>query len=167
MAIRTKKGKWVLDTFLLKMPIISSIVKKSNSAFLVRSLSSLTASGVSLVRALEISSKTVGNHYFQEALVEAGKKIKKGEKLSSSLKPYQNLFPLGVIEMIEVGEETGNTSPILKKLADFYEQEAGNAIEKLTIIIEPILIIFLGLAVGIFAFSIIQPMYSSLKSINT
>jgi len=73
---------------------------------------------------------------------------------------------LGVIEMVEVGEETGKTSVILKKLADFYEQEAVNAIEKLTIIIEPVMIIVLGISVGFFAFSIIQPMYSSLKSIG-
>jgi len=98
--------------------------------------------------------------------MDAEKKIRKGEKLSSALKPYQNLFPFGVVEMVEVGEETGKTSAILKKLADFYEQEAVNAIEKLSILIEPILIIILGLAVGIFALSIIQPMYSSLKSVN-
>lgn len=165
-AIRTKKGKWILDTVFLKMPVISPIVKKTNSAGLVRSLSSLIAAGVSLVRALEISSKTAGNHYFKDALIDAGNKIKKGEKLSSALKMYQNLFPLGVIEMVEVGEETGKTSEIMKKLADFYEQEAVSAIEKLTIIIEPIMIIGLGLAVGFFAFSIIQPMYSSLKSIG-
>jgi len=166
LIMKTKIGKYTVDTILLKMPLISSIVKKNNSAFLVRSLSSLTASGVSLIRSLEISSKTVNNHYFADALTDAGLKIKKGEKLSNALRPYQNLFPSGVIEMIEVGEETGKTSAILKKLADFYEQEAVDAIEKLSILVEPILIVGLGLAVGVFAFSIIQPMYSSLKSIQ-
>lgn len=165
-ALKTGPGKWFLDTFLLRLPLIAPIIKKTNSAGLVRSLSSLISSGVSLIRALEISSKTIGNHYFQEALAEAGKQVKKGEKLSNALKPYQNLFPVGVVEMVEVGEETGKTSVILKKLADFYEEEAASAIEKLTIIIEPIMIIVLGLAVGFFAFSIIQPMYSSLKSIG-
>jgi len=166
LGLRTKEGKSLLDTTLLRIPFISGIVKSSNSAGLVRSVSSLIGAGVSLIRALEISAKTVGNHYFQDALLDAGKQIKKGEKLSSALKPYQNLFPLGVIEMVEVGEETGKTSVILKKLADFYEQEAVNAIEKLTIIIEPVMIIVLGISVGFFAFSIIQPMYSSLKSIG-
>ncbi len=165
-ALKTKPGKWLLDTILLKLPFVSPIVKKSNSAALVRSLSSLITAGVSLNRALEISSKTLGNHYFKNAVMETEKQIKKGEKLSNALKPYQNLFPFGVIEMVEVGEETGKTAPILKKLADFYEQEAINAVEKLTIIIEPLLIVFLGLSVGFFAFSIIQPMYSSLKSIG-
>ena len=98
--------------------------------------------------------------------METSKKIKKGEKLSGALKSYQALFPVGVIEMIEVGEETGKTSDILKKLSDFYEQEAINAIEKLTLMIEPLLIIVLGVTVGFFAFSVIGPMYSSLQSIH-
>lgn len=166
LALKTAQGKKALDTFLMRLPLISPIVKKNNSAFLIRSVSSLIAAGVSLIRALEISSKTVHNHYFKKAMADAGEKIKKGEKLSAALKSHQAIFPIGVIEMIEVGEETGKTSVILKKLADFYEQEAVNAIEKLTVIIEPVLIIILGLAVGFFAFSIIQPMYSSLKSIN-
>jgi type IV pilus assembly protein PilC len=151
---------------LLKLPLISPIVKKNNSAFLIRSLSSLISSGVSLIRALEISAKTVSNHYFVDALMYASKEIKKGERLSTALKTYQSLFPVGVVEMIQVGEETGKTDVILKKLADFYEQEAISAVEKLSILIEPILIICLGLGVGLFAFSIIQPMYSSLKSIG-
>lgn len=166
LVIRTKRGKRSLDTFLLKLPLISPIVKKNNSASLIRSLSSLISSGVSLVRSLEIISKTLNNYYFKKALIEASEKIQKGEKLYSTLKPYQDIFPIGAIEMIEVGEETGKTSDILKKLADFYEREAISAIESLTTLIEPILIIILGLGVGLFAFSIIQPMYSSLQSIS-
>ena len=164
--LKTKKGKWLLDTFLMKIPFISSIVKKNNSAFLVRSLSSLLKSGVSVVRSLEITSETVGNYYFKKAMIEAAKKITKGEKLSNSLKPHQDIFPIGVIEMIEVGEETGKTSDILKKLADFYEEEAVNAVEKLSVIIEPVLMIILGLAVGFFAVSILGSIYSSLNSIK-
>lgn len=164
--IKTKRGRFILDTFFLKTPIISQIVKKNNSALLIRSLSSLITSGVPIVKALEISSKTVNNNYFKEAIMESSEKVKKGEKLSNSLRSHQNLFPFGVIEMMEVGEETGETSSVLKKLADFYEQEAINSIEKLTALIEPMLIIFLGLGVGVFAFSIIQPMYSSLQSIQ-
>ncbi|MEK7124090.1 MAG: type II secretion system F family protein [Patescibacteria group bacterium] len=166
LVLKTKPGKLALDAVMLKLPVISSIVKKNNSAFLIRSLSSLISAGVALTKALEIASRTMGNHYFGQAVALAEEKIKKGEKLSNALRPYQNLFPFGVLEMIEVGEETGKTSEILKKLADFYEQEAIIAIEKLTVIIEPILIIVLGLGVGIFALSIIQPMYSSLQFIN-
>jgi len=166
LAIRTQPGKVALDTFLLRMPIISPIVKKNNSAFLIRSLSSLITAGVPLLRGLEITAKTAGNTYFKNALIEAEARVKKGERLSGALKVYQNLFPLGVVEMVEVGEETGKTSVILKKLADFYEQEAINAVEKVALLIEPLMIIVLGLGVGFFAFSIIQPMYSSLKLIS-
>ena len=165
-SLKTKKGKWLLDTFLLKIPFISQIVKKNNSAFLIRSLSSLLVSGVSIVRSLEIASETVGNYYFKKAVEEAVKKVTKGEKLSSSLKSHQDIFPIGVIEMIEVGEETGKTSDILKKLADFYEKEAVSAVEKISIVIEPALIVVLGLAVGFFAFSVIGPIYSSLNAIK-
>ncbi len=162
---KTKKGKWIIDTTLLKIPFISSFVKKNNSAILIRSLGSLNSSGIPLIRSLEITSATIGNTYFKKALNEAAEKVKKGEKLSSTLKPYQNLFPFGVIAMMEVGEETGKTSVVLKKLSEFYEQEIIEATKNFSVIIEPILIIILGLGVAFFAISIIEPMYSSLKSI--
>ncbi|MCX6718582.1 MAG: type II secretion system F family protein [Candidatus Staskawiczbacteria bacterium] len=163
--IRTKKGRFFIDTALLKIPFVSSLVKKSNSASLIRSLSSLLASGVPLIKCLEITSGTLSNFYFKQALYGASKKIEKGEKLFVSLKPYQNLFPYGAIEMIEIGEETGKTSLILKKLAEFYEEEVSNAAENLSVIIEPVLIVFIGATVGVFAVSIIGPLYSSLGSI--
>lgn len=166
LLIKTKFGKKAIDAALLKIPIISPIVKKNNSASLIRSLSSMIAAGIPLTRSLEIASKTVNNHYFRDAAINAEEKVKKGWKLSVALKDYQDIFPFGVTEMVEVGEETGKSSNILKKLADFYEQEAITAVEGLSILIEPILIIILGLGVGIFAFSIIQPMYSSLQSIS-
>lgn len=166
LVFKTVLGKKMLDTALLRIPIISPIIKKNNAAFLIRSLSSMVAAGVPLTRALEISSKTVGNHYFREAAIDAEEKIRKGWKLSNALKLHQNIFPFGVTEMVEIGEETGKSSTILKKLADFYEQEAINGVERISTLIEPILIIILGLGVGVFAFSIIQPMYSSLQSIS-
>jgi len=164
--LKTASGKRTLDTVLLRLPIISPVVRKSNSASLIRSLSSLIASGVPLTRSLEISAKTVGNHYFREAALEAEERIKKGEKLAEAFKYHHDIFPFGVIEMIEVGEETGKTSMVLKKLADFYEQEAVSSIEALSVLIEPMLIVFLGVVVGFFAFSVIQPMYSSLSGIQ-
>jgi len=165
LALKTKTGKRVRDTLLLKIPIISALVKKSNSALFIRSLSSLVSSGVPLTRSLEIISKTVNNFYFKKAIFESIEKIKKGEKLSGALKTHQALFPFGTIEMMEVGEETGKTSTILKKLADFYEQEVITAAENLSVAIEPVLILVLGLAVGFFAVSIIGPMYSAMQSI--
>jgi type IV pilus assembly protein PilC len=164
-AIRTKTGKFFIDTLMLRIPVISSLVKKTNAAALIRSLSSLLSSGVALIRSLEITSGGVSNFYFKQALKQASNDIAKGKKLFVSLQPYQNIFPFGSIEMIEIGEETGKTSLILKKLAEFYEEEVANAADNISVIIEPVLIVVIGIAVGVFAVSIIGPLYSVLGSI--
>jgi len=166
MGLKTKKGKWLMDTFLLKIPLISSLVKKSNCAIFIRSLSSLLSAGVSLTKSLDVAHGTVGNFYFKKAIFESLEKIKKGEKLSKTLTSYKSIFPLGAIEMIEVGEQTGKTSTVLKTLADFYEEELIRTTSKLSSAIEPILLIVLGVSVGFFAFSILEPMYSSLQFVK-
>lgn len=163
--IKTKSGKFFVDTMLLKIPVISSLIRKSNSAAFVRSLSSLMAAGVPLIKSLEITAGNVGNTHFKKALYESAKRVEKGEKLFNSLKPNQHIFPYGTIEMIEIGEETGRTSTILNKLAEFYEEEVSNAADNLTVIIEPALIVVLGIVVGVFAISIIGPLYSVLGKI--
>lgn len=163
---RTKTGKRLFDKLILKLPIISSIVKKTNSAQTVRTLSSLITSGIPIVQALEIVSGSLGNFYFKEAMTKAKEEVKKGGKLSEALKPYQNLYPLLVIQMIEVGEETGQTSDILRKLADFFEEEVTLATKNLSSLIEPLLMLLIGGAVGFFAISMIQPMYSMLGAIK-
>jgi type II secretory pathway component PulF len=163
--IKTKKGKWLFDTFLIKFPVLSTLVKKNNSAVFIRALSSLNSSGVSLVRSLEIISNTVGSVYFKEAIVQAIEKVKKGEKLSSALASHKGIFPFGAIEIIEVGEETGKSSVIFKKLAEFYEDEVITLAENLSAVIEPLLILILGAGVAVFAFAVIEPMYSILGAI--
>lgn len=165
-ALKIKMGKRVFDSIALKIPIISPIIKKTNSAQTLRTLSSLIVSGIPLIQALKIISGTLGNVYFQEAIAKSIEKVRKGEKLSLALKPYQNLYPLMVIQMIEVGEETGQTSEILAKLANFYEEEVTNATKNLSAIIEPVLMLLIGGAVGFFAVSMIQPIYSMLGAIK-
>jgi type IV pilus assembly protein PilC len=165
IAIKTKPGKFALDTFLINMPLLAPFIKKTNATVAIRSLSSLNASGISLVRSLEITAGTVDNVHFKKALNESIEKVKKGEKLSSALKSHARIFPFGAIDMMEVGEETGKTADVLKKLAEFYETEVIDQTKNFSVIIEPILIIILGLGVAFFAISIIAPMYSSFKSI--
>ena len=164
-AKRTKRGKATIDSLLLKLPIISPIIRKTNAAQTIRTLSSLIASGVPIVRALEIVSGTLGNIYFKKAISEAAERVRKGEKLSEALKPYQDIYSLTVIQMIAVGEETGETSSILEKLADFFEEEVGRATENLASVIEPVIMLIIGAAVGFFAISMIQPMYSMLQGL--
>ncbi len=146
--LKTAIGKKMMAAFLLKVPIISSLVKKINSAYIVRTLSSLTASGVPIIRALEIISEAVGNFYFKESIIKAMEKVEKGTKLSEALKPYQNLYPFMVIQMLEVGEESGQTSEVLGKLADFFEEEVAMTTKNLSAVIEPVLMLVVGGAVG-------------------
>ena len=163
--MRTKRGKAVIDALLLKLPIVSPIIRKTNAARTVRTLGSLIASGVPIVRGLEIVSGTLGNIYFKKAISEAAERVRKGEKLSEALKPYQDIYSLTVIQMIAVGEETGETSSILQKLADFFEEEVERATENLAAVIEPVIMLIIGAAVGFFAISMVQPMYSMLQGL--
>ncbi|MDD5144643.1 MAG: type II secretion system F family protein [Candidatus Pacebacteria bacterium] len=162
---KSMAGKKLIDGFVLRIPIASVLIKKSNSASTIRTLSSLVAAGVPLVRSLEIISNTLGNVYYKKAIIEASEKVKKGGRLSEALEPYGNLYPIVVFQMIKVGEETGETAKILSKLAEFFEEEVGTAARNLTSIIEPVLMLVIGVVIGFFAISMVQPMYSMLDSV--
>ncbi|MDO8424317.1 MAG: type II secretion system F family protein [bacterium] len=164
--LKSEGGKKIFDKLTLKIPIFSPIIKNTNSAYTARTLSSLITAGVSLPKSLEITSGTLGNVYYKKALEEAIEKVKKGEKLSDALKDYQDIYPQTLIQMVSVGEETGETSDVLAKVASFYEEEVSNTTKNLTSIIEPVLMIVIGAVVGFFAVSMIQPMYSMLGSIE-
>jgi len=164
--LKMKDVRKRVDAVALRLPIISPIVKKNNAAYTIRTLSSLITAGVSLVRSLEIIMGTTKNFYFKQALTEAVKRVKRGERLSVALRPYQSIYPISVIQMIEVGEETGETSRVLDKLGNFFEEEVTRATKNLVSIIEPILMLLVGGVVGFFAVSMIQPMYSMLGGIK-
>lgn len=164
--LKTKSGKRIFDNLMLKIPVISPIIKKTNSASMVRTLSSLVIAGVPIVRSLEIISAVLGNVFYQEAINDAAEKVRKGAKLSESLAKYENIFPVLVTQMIAVGEETGQTSDILSKLADFYEEEVTTSTKNLAAVIEPVIMLFIGGAVGFFAISMVQPMYSMLGAMQ-
>jgi len=166
LVLKIKSGKKLLDTLTLKIPIVSPIIKKTNAAHTVRTLSSLIAAGVPLVRSLEIISETMSNFHYKKAIITITEKVKKGEKLSQTLRPYHDLYPLTVVQMMEVGEETGETSNILAKLGDFFEDEVSRATKNLTTIIEPVLMLVIGGIVGFFAVSMVQPMYSMLSALE-
>jgi len=163
---KTETFKKFIDKIFLSLPIISPIVKNLNSAFFARSLSTLFSSGVPIIDSLEITSNTLDNFYFKSTLKGGIEKIKKGEKLSQILKNYPKIFPQTVIEMMAVGEETGQTAEVLGKLADFFEEEVTNATKNLVSVIEPLIMILVGAVVGFFAVSMVQPMYSMIQSIK-
>lgn len=164
---KIKKFKEIIDGISLRIPIISPIVKKINSAYTVRILSSLIISGVGILRSLELTSKSLSNIYYKEAMEVAAEEVKKGKKLSEILlRSYQKIYSPMVIQMIGVGEETGQTGEILGKLADFLEEEVTNTTKNLSAIIEPMIMLLIGGIVGFFAISMIQPMYSMLGAVK-
>lgn len=165
MVLKTPRGKNAFDALVLKVPVIKGLSKKMNSARMCRTLGTLVDSGVPIVKALEILSHTLSNHFFSQSLYQASLEIQKGKTLYDSLKPYALLYPPLVTQMIAVGEETGSLTKVLAKLADFYEDEVNNVTKNLSTIIEPVMMVVIGAAVGFFALSMITPMYSVLNNI--
>ena len=164
-SLKTKSGKRAFDKFTLNIPVISPIIKKTYSARTIRTLASLISAGVPIVRSLEIVSGALGNVYYKEAIKKSSEEVQKGKKLSEALGEFKGIYPVLIIQMIAVGEETGETSTILGKLAEFYEKEVTNATKNLSSVIEPILMLIIGIAVGFFAISMIQPMYSMMGEV--
>lgn len=165
MFSKTKTGKIIFHKIFLKMPVAGSIVEKVNSARFARILSSLLTSGVALIEALKITSETLGNYYFKRACQDASVQVQKGIPLSQTLFGHRKIFPYLIVQMVEVGEETGKTDQVLLNLASFYEEEVDQITKNLSSVIEPILMVVIGSAVGIFAVSIVQPIYSIMGKI--
>jgi len=165
LLLKTAVGKRIFDRFVLKIPIISPIIKKTYSATTVRTLSSLISAGVPIVRSLEIVAGTLNNIHYKNAIKDVAERVSRGSKLAEVLQDYDDIYPNLVIQMIAVGEETGETSSILAKLADFFEQEVDNATKNLSAVVEPFLMLIIGIAVGFFAISMIQPMYSMMETL--
>ena len=162
---RTKFGKKSLDFFLVKTPMINTIVKNINSARTARTLSSLLSSGVTVVEALKITSNVVQNSYYKNVLIRSQVNIEKGIPISSIFRENENLYPLFVAEMINVGEETGALSHMLMEVAEFYEEEVDQKMKDISTVIEPFLMVIIGAVVGFFAVAMITPMYSVLNNL--
>jgi type IV pilus assembly protein PilC len=162
----TSIGRKIWGFIVIHIPLIGSIVIKVNCARFSRIHSSLLKSGISVTKALEILSRTLSNFYYQRALKRAIEGVQKGVNLSKIIYEERHIFPVLVPQMIEVGEETGKTEEVLAKLAEFYEEEVSQITKNLSSIIEPILMLVIGGAVGVFAVSIIQPMYSVMENIK-
>ena len=161
---RKAKYKAYLHKFMIWFPPIKTLIIQMNSARVARTMASLLGSGVSLIQAIEITQEVVQHISYQEALKVAVQRIEKGVSLSDVFASYPKLFPPMMAEMIQVGEETGNLSAMLLDIAVFYEEEVDTKTQNLSSIIEPVLMVFIGGAVGFFAVAMIQPMYSVLEN---
>lgn len=164
--LMTKAGKMSASFLAINIPVVSNIVIKVNCSRFARIYSSLLKSGVSVVESLRIISDTLTNYYYKDAIDDSVTKIQKGIVLSGIISKYPKIFPILVVQMIEVGEETGKTEEILLKLAEFYEDEVSQISKNMSSIIEPVLMVIIGSAVGFFAISMFQPMYSIMDNIK-
>ena len=159
-ASKSAKGRRAIDWFVLHIPIISVIVKQVNAARTARTLSSLLSSGVEVVAAIRITGEVLQNSYYKEILKKSEDVIQKGQPLSLVLAESPSIFPSFVSEMVAVGEETGKLSEMLLNVAIFYEEEVDQRTKDLSTVIEPFLMIIIGVGVGFFALAMISPIYS-------
>ncbi|HEY4517628.1 MAG TPA: type II secretion system F family protein [Candidatus Paceibacterota bacterium] len=159
-ALRMPQGKLIFQWTLLHIPIIKGLTREINTARTARTFSSLLSSGVEVVTALSITREVVQNFYFREVLLEAENQIQKGLPIASVFSAHEDLYPPLMSELIAVGEETGQLSGMLLQIATFYENEVDQKTKNMSTIIEPFLMIVIGVGVGFFALSVISPIYS-------
>ncbi|MBI4049543.1 MAG: type II secretion system F family protein [Candidatus Doudnabacteria bacterium] len=163
---KTESGKKIVHKLVFYIPISSRIVKQINLARFVRTFSSLIKSGMQIVEALEVSSHVVGNIYYQKVISDAAARVKVGSPLATSFKKQPKLFPNLVVEMMEVGEESGTTDQVLAEVANFYETEVDQTMKNLSTILEPVIMMVIGAVVGLLAIALVTPIYNITQSIN-
>lgn len=160
MFLRSTVGKKVFDTVSIRIPVVGGIIREINVARTARTMSSLMSSGVDIVVALGVTYDVLQNSFYKKVIKEVEELVQKGEPMSAVFAKHENLFPSFVGEMMAVGEETGKTSDMLLNVATFYEDEVDQKTKDMSTIIEPVLMVFIGIAVGIFAISMLAPTYS-------
>jgi type IV pilus assembly protein PilC len=161
----TYKGKRVIDGILLKAPVLGMLLKKIAVARFCRTLSTLTASGVPILDGLTITARTSGNAIIEDAIMATRKSVEEGKTISEPLGDT-DVFPSMVVQMIAVGEQTGALDTMLSKIADFYEDEVDTAVAGLMKLLEPVLIAFLGVAIGGIVIAMYMPMFTLIGQIQ-
>jgi type IV pilus assembly protein PilC len=161
----TPGGRFVLDTIILKIPVLGILMRKIAVARFTRTLGTLISSGVPILEGLDITAKTSGNAVIERALFKVRKSLEEGKSLTDPLKESE-VFPGMVTQMIAVGEQTGAMDAMLQKIADFYEEEVDSAVKDLLTALEPIMIVFLGLVVGGVVISMYLPLFSLIGQLS-
>jgi type IV pilus assembly protein PilC len=161
----TTRGRLHIDLLKLRVPVVGELVLKMAVSRFSRTFGTLVASGVPMMRSMEIVGETAGNAVIAAAITEARNAIRDGQRVSTPLAGC-GLFPSMVTHMIDVGEETGRLSEMLVKVSDFYDAEVDAAVKGLTSLIEPLLIVFMGVVVGFIAISVMAPMFKLVSSIG-
>ena len=163
--IKTPVGKQQFHKLVLKTPGVSPIIKKVAVARFARTFSALIGAGVPVLESLRVSANAIGNYVYEKALLDAGEKVRSGKQLSEIIESNP-LFPAILSQMMAVGEETGQTDTVLVKVADFYEEEVDLAIDGISSIIEPAMIVIMGGMVGLIAASVMSPIASLSQNIG-
>ncbi|HSY31530.1 MAG TPA: type II secretion system F family protein [Verrucomicrobiae bacterium] len=161
----TPGGKFVLDTIILKLPVLGLLMRKIAVARFTRTLGTLISSGVPILEGLDITAKTSGNAVVERALQKVRKALEEGKSLTEPLKD-SNVFPGMVTQMIAVGEQTGAMDAMLQKIADFYEEEVDAAVKDLLTAMEPVMIVFLGVVVGGVVISMYLPLFTLIGKLS-
>jgi type IV pilus assembly protein PilC len=159
--LKTEFGRYRFDKFKTRVPVISKLTNKIYAARFTRSLSSLTAAGVNLPNALEITSRTVINTFLEKHIVDMVEDVKKGLQLSDAMERMGQLPPL-CVSITKIGEESGELEDMLGKIAEYYDEEADNAIQALLTMMEPALILIMAVVVVPILFGVLQPMFGML-----
>jgi type IV pilus assembly protein PilC len=162
---KTPHGRRIIDTAMLKIPVVGMLLRKIAVARFCRTLGTLTASGVPILDGLEITAKTAGNAVIEDAVMSVRKSVEEGKTISEPL-AQTKVFPSMVVQMINVGEQTGALDQMLSKIADFYEDEVDTAVAGLMKLIEPVMITVLGVIIGTIVAAMYLPLYSILSKIG-
>jgi type IV pilus assembly protein PilC len=161
----TPGGKLAIDKFMLKLPVLGDLLRKSSVSRFTRTLGTLISSGVSILDGLEITAKTAGNRVIHDAIMESRASIAGGDTISAPL-AKSAVFPPMVISMIAVGEQTGGLDEMLTKIADFYDTEVDTAVSGLLSLMEPVMIVLLGVVVGGMVVAMYLPIFDMINAVQ-
>ncbi|HEX5521178.1 MAG TPA: type II secretion system F family protein [Longimicrobiaceae bacterium] len=163
---RTPSGKLVIDRLLLRLPVLGSLIRKAAVSRFTRTLGTLVSSGVSILDGLEITARTSGNRVIHDAVMGSRASIAGGATISEPLKE-SGVFPPMVVQMINVGEQTGGLDEMLSKIADFYDDEVDAAVAALTSVLEPIMIVVMGIVIGGMVVAMYMPMFDMVNAVQS
>jgi type IV pilus assembly protein PilC len=162
---KTPAGRLATDRLLLRIPVLGGVLRKSAIARFSRTLGTLVQSGVPILDGLEITARTSGNRVVEDAVMKSRASIAGGETIAEPLK-RSDVFPPMVVQMINVGEQTGGLDDMLSKIADFYDDEVDSSVSALTSIMEPVMIVFLGAIVGVMVIAMYLPIFDIIKTVE-
>jgi type IV pilus assembly protein PilC len=162
---RTDRGKRLVDSFMLKAPVVGPLIQKVAVAKFTRTLGTLVSSGVPIIDGLQITARTAGNKVVEDSVLAIIGSIKEGQTIAEPLSK-QNIFPPMVVQMIEVGENSGALDMMLNKIADFYDEEVDTAVAGLTSLMEPALMVFLGTTIGFVVVAMYLPIFKMAGTID-